>query len=238
MGNERAKRTRTVMITGAAGNLGRCVAASFHASGANLVLVDLQRESLQKAFGAEDQRRLFAPTNLLEQEQVDGAARAAIERFGRIDVLCNLAGGFRMGEAVHQTLDRTWDFLFDINARTLLHAVRAVVPRMIENGGGKIVNVGAFAAQKGLGQMGAYCAAKGAVIRLTEALAAELGEQNINVNCVLPSVIDTPENRAAMPGTDPTRWVAPEDLASVIVFLASDAARAIHGAALPVTGLS
>ena len=238
MGNEMAKRTRTVMITGAAGNLGRCVAGSFHAGGANLVLVDLQRQSLQKAFGAEDERRLFAPTNLLEQAQVDSSVRAAIERFGRIDVLCNLAGGFRMGEAVHETLDRTWDFLFDINARTLLHAVRAVVPRMIESRGGKIVNVGAFAAQKGLGQMGAYCAAKGAVIRLTEALAAELREQNINVNCVLPSVIDTPENRAAMPGTDPARWVAPEDLASVIVFLASDAARAIHGAALPVTGLS
>ena len=238
MGNEMAKRTRTVMITGAAGNLGRCVAGSFHAGGANLVLVDLQRQSLEKAFGAEDERRLFAPTNLLEQAQVDSSVRAAIERFGRIDVLCNLAGGFRMGEAVHETLDRTWDFLFDINARTLLHAARAVVPRMIENGGGKIVNVGAFAAQKGLGQMGAYCAAKGAVIRLTEALAAELREQNINVNCVLPSVIDTPENRAAMPGTDPARWVAPEDLASVIVFLASDAARAIHGAALPVTGLS
>ena len=229
---------RTVMITGAAGNLGRCVAASFHASGANLVLVDLRRESLEKAFGAEDERRLFAPTNLLEQEQVNGAVKAAIERFGSIDVLCNLAGGFRMGEAVHETTDPNWDFLFDINARTLLHAVRAVVPHMIDSGGGKIVNVGAFSAQKGLAQMGAYCAAKGAVIRLTEAMAAELREQNINVNCVLPTIIDTPENRAAMPDEDPARWVAPEDLASAIFFLASDGARAIYGAALPVTGLS
>ena len=232
------QHTRTVMITGAAGNLGRCVAASFHASGANLVLVDLQRESLEKAFGAVGERRLFAPVNLLEQEQVNGAARAAIERFGRIDVLCNLAGGFQMGETVHETADRTWNFLFDINARTLLHAVRAVVPGMIERGGGKIVNVGAFSAQQGLGRMGAYCAAKGAVIRLTEAMAAELRERNINVNCVLPGVIDTPENRVAMPDADPSRWVAPDDLASAIVFLASDGARAIHGAALPVTGLN
>ena len=233
-----AAHIRTVMITGAAGNLGRCVAASFLASGANLVLVDLRRESLEKAFGAEDERRLFAPTNLLEQEQVNGAVKAAIERFGSIDVLCNLAGGFRMGEAVHETADENWDFLFDINARTLLHAVRAVVPHMIDSGGGKIVNVGAFSAQKGLAQMGAYCAAKGAVIRLTEAMAAELREQNINVNCVLPTIIDTPENRAAMPDEDPARWVAPEDLASAIFFLASDGARAIHGAALPVTALS
>lgn len=230
--------TRTVMITGAAGNLGRCVARSFLAGGARLVLVDLHRASLEHAFGAEDERRLFAPTNLLEQEQVNGAVTAAIERYGRIDVLCNLAGGFRMGEAVHETADPNWDFLFDINARTLLHAVRAVVPHMIERGGGKIVNVGAFSAQKGLARMGAYCAAKDAVIRLTEAMAAELREKNINVNCVLPTIIDTPENRAAMPEADPSRWVAPEDLANVIAFLASDAARAIHGAALPVTGLS
>ena len=228
---------RTVMITGAAGNLARSVAAAFSADGANLVLVDLHRERLEQAFGAEDARRRFATTNLLDAAQTSAAVDAAIERFGRIDVLCNLAGGFRMGEAVHATADRNWDFLLDINARTLLHAVRAVVPQMLERSGGKIVNVGAFAANQGLAQMGAYCAAKSAVIRLTEAMAAELREQNINVNCVLPSVIDTPENRAAMPGADPSRWVAPDDLAAVIFFLASDAARAIHGAALPVTGL-
>jgi NAD(P)-dependent dehydrogenase (short-subunit alcohol dehydrogenase family) len=119
-----------------------------------------------------------------------------------------------------------------------LHAVRAVVPRMIASGGGKVINVGAFAAQKGVAQMGAYTAAKAAVIRLTEAMAAELREKNINVNCVLPTIIDTPENRAAMPDADPRRWVAPEDLANAILFLASPGARAIHGAALPLTGLS
>lgn len=229
---------RTVMITGAAGNLGRCLAGSFLASGAHLVLVDRRRESLAQAFGAEDERRLFAPIDLLDQAQVDGAVKAAVDRFGRIDVLCNLAGGFRMGEAVHETADANWDFLFDLNARTLLCTVRAVVPGMIERGGGKIVNVGAFSAQKGQALMGAYGAAKGAVIRLTESMAAELRDKNINVNCVLPSIIDTPENRAAMPDADPARWVAAEDLANVIAFLASDAARAVHGAALPVTGLS
>jgi NAD(P)-dependent dehydrogenase (short-subunit alcohol dehydrogenase family) len=109
---------------------------------------------------------------------------------------------------------------------------------MLKAGGGKIVNVGAYAAQKGAAQMGAYVASKSAVIRLTETMAAELRSHNINVNCVLPTIIDTPENRAAMPDADPKRWVAPQDLARVILFLASDAARAIHGAALPVTGLS
>jgi len=207
------------MVTGAAGNLGRALVKAFAATGANVVPVDL-------------------PTNLLDQAQVDAAVQKAIQQFKRIDVLCNIAGGFRMGAPVHETSDKDWNFLLDLNARTVLHTARAVVPHMIAAGGGKIVNVGAYAAQKGAANMGAYVASKSAVIRLTETMAAELRDKNINVNCVLPTIIDTPENRAAMPKADPRRWVAPEDLANVIVFLASDEARAIHGAALPVTGLS
>jgi NAD(P)-dependent dehydrogenase (short-subunit alcohol dehydrogenase family) len=229
---------QAVVVTGAAGNLGRAVSAAFAARGASLVLVDQRRDLLEGAYGAESERRLFSPANLLEQGQADAMATAALERFGRVDVLCNVAGGFRMGEPVHATSDATWEFLFDINARTLLHASRAIVPHMLARGGGRVVNIGAFAAQRGVAQMGAYTASKSAVIRLTEAMAAELREQGVNVNCVLPSVIDTPENRAAMPDADPSRWVAPDDLANVIVFLASSAARAIHGAAVPVTGLA
>jgi len=164
--------------------------------------------------------------------------RAAVERFGRIDVLANIAGGFRMGTPVHETPDADWDFLLDINLRSLLNMVRAAVPQMIAAGGGRIINVGAHAALKGVARMGAYCASKSAVIRVTEAMAAELREKNINVNCVLPTIIDTPENRAAMPDADPGRWVAPADLAKVFLFLASDDARAIHGASLSVTSLS
>ncbi len=229
---------RTVIVTGAAGNLGKAVAKAFGDLGADLMLVDLRRESLQAAFGEEGEHRSFAPANLLEMAGATAVAQAALARFGRIDVLCNIAGGFRMGETVHETSDENWNFLFDINTRTLLHAVRAVVPHMIAAGSGKIINIGAFAAQKGVAQMGAYTASKGTVIRMTEAMAAELREKNINVNCVLPTIIDTPENRAAMPKANPAKWVAPADLANVIVFLASDAASAVHGAAVPVTALS
>lgn len=224
---------RCVMITGAAGNLGRAVAGAFGALGANLVLLDRQRGSLK-----EDERTHFVQTDLLDAASVRAAVDQAMARFGRIDVLCNLAGGFRMGPAVHETPDADWDFLLDLNARSVLQTARAVVPVMLKAGGGRIVNVGAYAAQKGAARMGAYVASKSAVIRLTETMAAELREKNINVNCVLPTIIDTPENRAAMPEADPKRWVAPQDLAQAIVFLASDRARAIHGAALPVTGLS
>jgi NAD(P)-dependent dehydrogenase (short-subunit alcohol dehydrogenase family) len=227
-----------VIVTGAAGNLGRAVARAFAARGANLFLVDQRRDLLEQAFRAEDERQAFGATDLLDQSQTDRVAKQAIERFGRVDVLCNLTGGFRMGEAVHETSDATWSFLVDVNARTLLGAVRAVVPHMIEAGGGRIVNVGAYSAQRGVGEMGAYCAAKSAVIRLTEAMSAELRDKGVNVNCVLPSTLDTPENRTAMPGADPARWVPLDALADVIVFLASKAARAVHGAAVPVTGLA
>jgi NAD(P)-dependent dehydrogenase (short-subunit alcohol dehydrogenase family) len=230
-------RDRTVLVTGAAGNLGRAVARAFAARGATLVLLDQRREALEAAFDAEDDRRLFTPADLLDPASTRGAVETAIKRFGRIDVLANLAGGFRMGEAVHETSNDTWRFLFDVNVRTLLNAVQAVVPHMLARGGGKVVNVGAFSAQRGLAGMGAYCAAKSTVIRLTEAMAAELREKKINVNCVLPTTLDTPENRAAMPDADPGRWVALDDLAQAIVFLASPAAHAVHGAALPVTGL-
>ena len=224
---------RTVMLTGAAGNLGRAVAQAFASAGENLVLLDVKRGTLQ-----DDDHRLFIATDLLDPASVQAAVDKAMQRFKRIDVLCNIAGGFRMGAPVHETSDKDWNFMMDLNARTALNTARAVVPVMLNYGGGKIVNIGAFAAQKGAAQMGAYVAAKSAVIRLTETMAAELREKNINVNCVLPTIIDTPENRAAMPDADPRRWVAPAALADVILFLASDAARAIHGAALAVTGLS
>lgn len=225
------------MITGASGNLGRALATAFEAAGMQVALVDRQRDRLEAAYGLEG-ARLYLAADLTNPDAVEDAAKATIDRFGRIDALCNIAGGFRMGPPVHETPDADFTFMFDINARTMIHTARAVVPRMLAAGGGRIVNVGAFGALKGGANMGAYVASKSAVIRLTESMAAELRERNINVNCVLPTTIDTPENRAAMPKADPARWVAPADLASVIVFLASDAARAVHGAAIPVTGLS
>lgn len=229
---------QTVLITGAGGNLGRAVAQAFSAKGWTLILLDRELGLLEAVHGADNERQLSLAANLLEAAAVEAAVRQAVQRFGRIDVLCNLAGGFRMGEAVHETSDATWDFLMNLNVRSVLHTARAVVPVMLAAGGGRIVNVGAGAAGKGGANMGAYAASKSAVARLTESMAAELRERGINVNCVLPSIIDTPENRKDMPKADPARWVSPASLAEVIAFLASDAAKDIHGASVPVTGLS
>jgi NAD(P)-dependent dehydrogenase (short-subunit alcohol dehydrogenase family) len=126
--------------------------------------------------------------------------------------------------------------MLDLNARTAFVVSRAVIPGMRERGQGKIIHVASRAALKGSAKAAAYSASKSALIRLTESLAAELKRDGINVNCVLPGTIDTPQNRASMPKADRSRWVAPEAIADVILFLASDAARAIHGAALPVYG--
>ena len=221
----------TVVVTGASGNLGDAVARAFAAREANIVLVARHVSALA---GVRPDRQLAVAADLTRQPDAERVAAETLARFGRIDVLCNIAGGFRMGSPVHETTDETWSFLLDLNVMTMLNTVRAVVPRMLAQGGGRIVNVAANAALRGTAGMGAYCATKSAVIRLTESMAAELRERNVNVNCVLPTTLDTPENRAAMPKADASRWVRPDDLAQTIVFLASSDARAIHGAALPI----
>src|SRR5258708_24548844 len=197
--------------------------------------MDRDDQALQAAYGRGDGRKLLARADLLDAASVAQAIPAG--RFARIDVLCNIAGGFRMGHPVHETPEDTWELMLDLNAKSVINAARAVVPGMLAAGRGKIVNIAALAGLRGKANMGAYSAAKSAVIRLTESMSAELRAKRIHVHCILPSIIDTPQNRADMPGADPRRWVAPEALAEVVLFLASDAARAIHGAAIPVTGL-
>ncbi len=229
---------KVIVITGATGNLGRAVAAAFAKAGARLVLVGLHAQQLTSSFGATNARQLLVAADLTQKSAGEAVAAQAMAQFGRIDVVCNLAGGFRMGPAVHESPDEDWEFLFNLNLRSVLHMVQAVVPHMLAQNAGKIVNIGAFAAGRGVAHMGAYTASKSALARVTEAMSAELRERGINVNCVLPSIIDTPENRSAMPYADPARWVAPDDLAATIVFLASEQARAIHGASIPVIGLS
>lgn len=225
----------TVLITGAAGNLGAAVVAHFAGQGARLLLADRNAGALRQHYGGIADAELVE-VNLLDREQVADRIGQAITRAGRVDVLCHLAGGFHMGERVHDTPAAAWDLMMDLNARSLIHVAAAVVPGMLARGRGRIVTVGAAGALKGGASMGAYAASKSALMRLTESMSAELRDAGINVNGVLPSTLDTPANRAAMPDADASRWVAPEALAEVIGFLASDAARAVHGALIPVLG--
>lgn len=216
---------KTVVVTGAAGVLGQAVANIFHVAGARVIGVDVV------PFDAAYET---CQADLIDPEEV-----AQVVNFvGAIDVLANIAGGFTMGDTVAGTSDETWDFMFNLNARTVLNMVRAAVPHMIERKSGKIINIGARAGLRGSASMAAYAASKSVVIRLTESLADELKEEGINVNCILPSIIDTERNRADMPDANFDQWVAPDAIAKVVRFLASEAADPIHGAAIPVEGLA
>jgi NAD(P)-dependent dehydrogenase (short-subunit alcohol dehydrogenase family) len=231
---------KVALVTGAAGNLGRAVAHAFAAQGAQVALVDRGEAALTAAradLPAGSESAVFV-TDLLQPEAVADLARQVRERFGGVDILANIAGGFTMGPPLHETSDQDWDFMLDLNARSVFYTCRALVPALLQRGGGRIVNVSARAATKGMAHMIPYCASKAAVITLTEGLAAELKETGITVNCVLPGTLDTPQNRAAMPDQDFGRWVPPAALADVILFLASDAARCVTGAAIPVYGRS
>lgn len=230
-----------ILITGAAGNLGTAVAHAFAQTGARLALAELHQERMDatvRAVGLSADQVLTTIVDVTNAASVAAWVEAVRARWARADGLVNIAGGFKAGKPVHEMEEADWDFMFNLNARSTFLTCRAVVPLLLEGGGGKIVNVSARAGLTGGKNSAAYGASKAAVLRLTESLSAELREKNINVNAVLPSIIDTPQNRAAMPTADPTKWVPPEDLANVIVFLASEQARAIHGAIIPVYGLS
>ncbi|HHN93982.1 MAG TPA: SDR family NAD(P)-dependent oxidoreductase [Anaerolineae bacterium] len=232
---------RIVMIAGPSGNLGQAVVRAFEAAGARLVLLDRAPDRLPGLFpdlAATTAHLLLGAVDATDVAAVEAAVQQAVERMGRVDVLVNTVGGYRAGTPVHETPVETWDFMLNLNARPAFVLSRAVVPVMLTQGGGKIVHVAARAALKGGAKAAAYSASKSAVVRLVESLAAELRRKNINVNCVLPGVIDTPQNRQAMPQADYSRWVPPEAIADVILFLASDAAWPVNGAAVPVYGQS
>ena len=220
---------RVVAITGGHGVLGRAVREAALAGGLKVAVID-------HAAGAA------VPDGVLELGGVDltdataaqDAVARVVDRFGRLDVLLNIAGGFAWQTV--DDADPAWSKLFALNLTTALNASRAALPHLKASGDGRIVNVGSAAALKAGTGMGAYAASKSAVHRLTESLAEELKATSVTVNAVLPSIIDTPANRQDMPDADPTAWVAPTDLAAVILFLASPEARAITGALVPVTG--
>lgn len=232
---------RVVMITGAAGNLGVAVAQAFLPTGAQLILVDHTPARLPGIYPqlATSTTHLFAPPTDVADPLSVAAMMAEVERrYERIDVLVNTVGAYRAGTPLHATPLAEADFLFGLNARSVFVMCQAVIPLMLRQGYGKIINTASRAALNVAANQAAYSASKMAVVRLTESMAEELKDAGLNVNCVLPGLIDTPPNRAAMPDADFSRWVAPAAIADVILFLASEQARAINGAAIPVYGQS
>lgn len=227
---------RVAVVTGAFGVLGSAIARAFAKRGAHVALLDLAQEppaALQSDFSAR--HVLFGGIDLADVESTRKAMIAAAMRFGGIDVLVNVAGGFQWEPLVDGAVE-TWDQLYRMNLRTAVVSCKVALPALLERRRGRIINIGAGAAARAGAGMGAYAASKSGVQRLTESLSEEVKDRGITVNAILPGTIDTPRNRADMPDADFTRWVPPEAIAEVVMFLASDAAQAVTGAAIPVFG--
>lgn len=228
-------KRQVVIVTGAFGALGSAVARRFQAQGATLGLINRTAVPSTAASSFPAPHVLVGGIDLTDERATAAAVQRVIESAGGLDVLVNVAGGFRF-----QTLGEgdvaTWELMFAMNLKTALVASRAVLPHLKARGGGRIINIGAGAAARGHTGMGAYAASKAGVERLSESLAEEVKDLNITVNTILPGTLDTPANRAELPNADTGRWVAPEAVADVIAFLASDQAGAVTGAAIRVFG--
>ncbi len=225
---------RVALITGGTGALGRVVSAAFLAAGARVIvtyLVDAELPGFDAVVPKD--RRETAKVELTSRADVEALVARIVATHGRVDVLLNLAGGFAPGTVV-ETDDHELDRLFAMNLKTAFVCTRAVLPVMIRQKHGRIVNVTARPALTGGGGVTAYAITKAAVAALTRAVADEVREHGVTVNAIAPSTIDTPANRAAMPQVDPSRWVKPEEIAATLVFLASDAAGATSGAIVPI----
>jgi NAD(P)-dependent dehydrogenase (short-subunit alcohol dehydrogenase family) len=227
---------KSILITGAFGALGAATAIAAGKAGARVALVDRAPKTpagLLESCGPES--TALGGVDLTMPADAAAAVEAAQRHLGSLDVLINIAGAFRW-QTVADGDPATWDLMFAINLKTAVNTSRAALPFLRKSAAGRIVNIGANAATKAAAGMGAYAASKAGVHRLTESLAEELKSEGITVNAVLPSVIDTPANRADMPKADFSTWVTPAALAAVILFLASDEAQPITGALVPVVG--
>ena len=221
---------KAFVVTGALGALGKVVVDTAVSRGARVAGVDHARGQLS----ATSTRIELGGVDLSDATQAKQAIDAAAKHFGRLDALINIAGGFTF-ETVADGNPASWQRMYALNVLTALNASRAALAHLAASPAGRIVNIGAMGALQAGSGMGAYAASKSGVHRLTEALAAEW-KGKITVNAVLPSIIDTAANRASMPNADFSKWVAPQELAEVILFLAGDAASAVTGALIPVPG--
>ncbi|MGD9653255.1 MAG: SDR family NAD(P)-dependent oxidoreductase [Candidatus Dadabacteria bacterium] len=231
---------RTAIVTGGTGALGRAVTFELLTRGANVMCTYLKDEELDASFALRQSfgdRVVFGKADVARQPHVAKLVSKTEETFSRIDILVNVVGGFTMGP-IGATGEDDWDAMMDMNLKSAFLCSKAVIPVMIMNEWGRIINVGARPALKGSSRMSAYGASKAGVLNLTQSMAEELREHGITVNAVIPGTMDTPGNRAGMPDADYSKWVPTSDVAKVVAFLSSEEARSVSGAFVPVFGKS
>ncbi len=231
--------SRVVVINGASGGLGPAVVQSFADTGSKLVLTARGQEELERLAGnlaLKPEQTMLFPADLTQLETVATLVQAVEDHFGSLDVVVHVTGGFRGGQPVHQIDPASWQSMLELNLHTAFFMAQNVLPGMLQRGYGKLIFVSSRSASQPSANLAEYTISKTGLDMLVRILAEETRQHGINVNAVAPSVIDTPANRTSNPKADYSRWVTPESIAGVIHFLASDAARDIHGAIVPVYG--
>lgn len=234
-------KDQVIVVTGAAGNLGKAVVKGFLRSRGIVCGLDHRTgrmEEFKTSGNGGGSFYAFDAVDVTDKANMLSFAEKIQSKVGVVSILVNTVGGFSMGDPVHALSATTWQRMMNLNVLSFLNVTAAFVPGMIESEGGKVLSIGAKAGLQGMANAGAYSAAKAALLRLTESMAGELKPHNIQVNSIIPGIIDTPENRSNMPNADFGKWVRPEQVADAILFLASSAADGITGTALPVYGRS
>jgi len=229
---------KIVLVTGGTGALGRAITAAFIASDAKVVssyVIDREIEQLKKESKAVVE---LIKTDVTKEEEVEKLVLSVISKYGRIDVLVNVVGGYLGGKSVSELDEKEWDLMMTMNLKSAFLISKHVIPQMVSSKYGKIMHVSSRTGLKSSGYDSAYAASKSGLIRLVESLSEEVKDSNINVNCIMPSTIDTEANRRAMPTADHSKWVKLQDLANVMLFLCSDEANVITGAAIPTYGVA
>ncbi len=233
---------KVAAVTGATGALGKIVTKTLLENGAETVVLyrsEAKLTELLEFAGKDFQRKITAVKgDLNDAGSVNDFVQKAVDKHGHVDFLLNIAGAWAGGKDVANTDEQTWDFMMNVNLKSMFLCCKAILPFMIKQNYGRIVSVASRAAveKRWRVKSAAYAVSKAGVIVLTEAIAEEVKDYNINVNCILPSTIDTPTNRRDFPKADFSKWVSPKDIAEVTVFLLSDKSEIISGAAVPVYG--
>ncbi len=230
---------RFAVVTGGTGALGTVVTASLLKEGYQVAVPytsERNIEPFERQIGPLKSQVTLIRADLTVETEVQNFVQTTLNQFGQIDVLINTIGGFVGGISVAEMAEERWNFMMDLNLKSIFLCCKAVLPHMIERKCGKIVNTSARAGLSGAAGLGAYAVSKSGVRILTESIAEEVKDLEINVNSLLVSIMDTPANREGMPDEDHSRWVSPDDIAKVILFLISDDAAIINGAAIPVYG--
>lgn len=225
-------KDKVILVTGANGGLGSYITQAFLDAGA--MVVGSSRKIEQSDFVSANFTAM--PAELFEGQSANALIEGVVRRFGKLDVLAHTVGGFAGGQSVAQTDEATFEHMLELNLYSLFHILRATLPALRKSGNGRIIAIGSRAAVEPGAGVGAYSASKAAMVSLVRTVALENGDAGVTANVILPGTMDTPANRKAMAGADVSKWVQPANVASLALWLATDAAKEISGAAIPIYG--